>query len=188
MITSNFHLSNGRFYSDSIREWIPAYSIHSIAISQYQRVEMLVGAKSWRPSLPQHLTWWTQWRCIGLLMPLPKRTLVICPRTSYIQGYKYEKQKNWKMISRQSKQIAFMCLEMTVRHTEFHSACKKNTQSLSVSAFLMGTQEEHTVPFSWEENRPTGLLEYSLQIQAAAAEQLLATLNSILIMQLILFF
>lgn len=53
----------------------------------------------------------------------------------------------------------------------------------------MGTQEEHTVPFSWEESRPTGLLEYSLQIQAAAAtEQLLATLNSILIMHLILFF
>lgn len=53
----------------------------------------------------------------------------------------------------------------------------------------MGTQEEHTVPFSWEESRQTGLLEYSLQIQAAAAtEQLLATLNSILIMHLILFF
>lgn len=52
----------------------------------------------------------------------------------------------------------------------------------------MGTQE-HTVPFSWEESRPTGLLEYSLQIQAAvAAEQLLTALNSILIMHLILFF
>lgn len=52
----------------------------------------------------------------------------------------------------------------------------------------MGTQEEHTVPFSWEESRPIGLLEYSLQIQAAvAAEQLLTALNSILIMHLIFF-